>query len=438
MSEVEAVGRVRREGRRPRRRAAQQGRASCSTSTSSPTRPTSRSSSPSPGRPPSGPPGCARSTSSCWARCGCWPATSSRWPPARARRCRARSPPPAMRSAGRSVHVITINDYLARRDAEWMGPLIEAMGLTVGWITEDSTAEERRAAYQCDVTYASVNEIGFDVLRDQLVTDVADLVSPEPGRRADRRGRLGAGRRGAGAAGAGRHDAPRDPRLEIVRLVGELHAGVDYDTDTDSRNVHLTEAGAQKLEKALGGIDLYSEEHVGTTLTEVNVALHAHVLLQRDVHYIVRDGAVQSDQLLARPDRAAAALARRAAGGRRGQGGHRDHRDRRGARHHHRAGADQPLPDGVRHDRHRAGRRRAAAPVLQARRLADPAEHAEHPRGRGRPGVHHRGGQERRRSSSTSPTCTPAVSRCWSAPTTSPNPRSCTSGWSSAACPRSC
>ena len=81
---------------------------------------------------------------------------------------------------GRNVHVITINDYLARRDAEWMGPLLEAMGLTVGWITADSTADERREAYKCDVTYASVNEIGFDVLRDQLVTDVDDLVSPNP------------------------------------------------------------------------------------------------------------------------------------------------------------------------------------------------------------------------------------------------------------------
>lgn len=62
--------------------------------------------------------------------------------------------------AGRNVHVVTINDYLARRDAEWMGPLIEAMGLTVGWITSESTAAERRAAYQCDVTYASVNGSG--------------------------------------------------------------------------------------------------------------------------------------------------------------------------------------------------------------------------------------------------------------------------------------
>ncbi len=194
---------------------------------------------------------------------------------------------------GRNVHVVTINDYLARRDAEWMGPLIEAMGLTVGWITEDSTPAERRAAYQCDVTYASVNEIGFDVLRDQLVTDVADLVSPNPDvALIDEADSVLVDEALVPLVLAGTTHR-ETPKLEIVRLVGQLQAGVDYDTDTDSRNVHLTEAGAQKLEKALGGIDLYSEEHVGGTLTEVNVALHAHVLLQRDVHYIVRNGAVQ-------------------------------------------------------------------------------------------------------------------------------------------------
>jgi preprotein translocase subunit SecA len=194
---------------------------------------------------------------------------------------------------GRNVHVVTINDYLARRDAEWMGPLIEAMGLTVGWITEDSTPEERRAAYQCDVTYASVNEIGFDVLRDQLVTDVADLVSPNPDvALIDEADSVLVDEALVPLVLAGTTHR-ETPKLEIVRLVGQLEPGVDYDTDTDSRNVHLTETGAQKLEKALGGIDLYSEEHVGTSLTEVNVALHAHVLLQRDVHYIVRNGAVQ-------------------------------------------------------------------------------------------------------------------------------------------------
>ncbi|MCB9407912.1 MAG: accessory Sec system translocase SecA2 [Mycolicibacterium sp.] len=195
--------------------------------------------------------------------------------------------------AGRNVHVVTINDYLARRDAEWMGPLIEAMGLTVGWITGESSREERKAAYQCDVTYASVNEIGFDVLRDQLVTDVADLVSPNPEvALIDEADSVLVDEALVPLVLAGTTHR-ETPKLEIVRLVGELNPGEDYATDADSRNVHLTESGAQKLEKALGGIDLYAEEHVGTTLTEVNVALHAHVLLQRDVHYIVRDGAVQ-------------------------------------------------------------------------------------------------------------------------------------------------
>jgi preprotein translocase subunit SecA len=194
--------------------------------------------------------------------------------------------------AGRHVHVVTINDYLARRDAEWMGPLLEAMGLTVGWITADSTSEERRAAYGCDVTYASVNEIGFDVLRDQLVTDVDDLVSPNPDvALIDEADSVLVDEALVPLVLAGTTHR-ETPRLEIIKLVGDLDAGTDYDTDSDSRNVHLTDVGARKVEKALGGIDLYSEEHVGTTLTEVNVALHAHVLLHRDVHYIVRDDAV--------------------------------------------------------------------------------------------------------------------------------------------------
>ena len=193
---------------------------------------------------------------------------------------------------GRNVHVITINDYLARRDAEWMGPLIEALGLTVGWVTADSTAEERRAAYKCNVTYGSVNEIGFDVLRDQLVTDVSDLVSPNPDvALIDEADSVLVDEALVPLVLAGTTHR-ETPKVEIIRLVGDLIAGTDYDTDSDSRNVHLTETGAQKLEAKLGGIDLYSEEHVGSTLTEVNVALHAHALLQRDVHYIVRDDAV--------------------------------------------------------------------------------------------------------------------------------------------------
>ncbi len=199
---------------------------------------------------------------------------------------------------GRRVHVVTINDYLARRDAEWMGPLLKAMGLTVGWITAESSAKDRRAAYRCDVTYASVNEIGFDLLRDQLVTDVADLVSPDPDvALVDEADSVLVDEALVPLVLAGTTHR-ETPKLEIIRLVGKLVTesssgdGEYFATDEDHRNVHLTEAGARRIEKALGGIDLYSEDHVGTVLTEVNVALHAHVLLQRDVHYIVRDGAV--------------------------------------------------------------------------------------------------------------------------------------------------
>ncbi|MFD0788559.1 accessory Sec system translocase SecA2, partial [Micromonospora azadirachtae] len=76
------------------------------------------------------------------------------------------------------VHVLTVNDYLARRDAQWMEPVYTLLGLTVGWVNEASTPQERREAYACDVTYVSVSEAGFDYLRDQLVTDIDDRVQP--------------------------------------------------------------------------------------------------------------------------------------------------------------------------------------------------------------------------------------------------------------------
>ncbi|MGU3652094.1 accessory Sec system translocase SecA2 [Mycolicibacterium sp. A43C] len=193
---------------------------------------------------------------------------------------------------GRSVHVISVNDYLARRDAEWMGPLHRALGLTVGWITADSTPEQRREAYGCNITYGSVNEIGFDVLRDQLVISVDDLVSPSPDiALIDEADSVLVDEALVPLVLAGTSHR-ETPRVEIIRLVGELRESVEYETDADKRNVQLTDKGARRLEAALGGIDLYSEEHVGSTLTEINVALHAHVLLERDVHYIVRDDAV--------------------------------------------------------------------------------------------------------------------------------------------------
>ncbi|OZD04570.1 accessory Sec system translocase SecA2 [Rhodococcus sp. 06-235-1A] len=195
--------------------------------------------------------------------------------------------------SGRSVHVISVNDFLAQRDAQWMQPLFEALGVTVGFISEASTAQERRTAYACDITYASVNEVGFDVLRDHLVNDRQDLVSPIPDvaliDEADSV-LVDEALVPLVLAGSVSGDVSTSTVMEAVRV---LDKGVDYDTDAEGRNVFLTDEGALRIEKELGGIDLYSEHHVGTTLVAVNVALHAQVLVQRDVDYIVRDGRVQ-------------------------------------------------------------------------------------------------------------------------------------------------
>ena len=99
------------------------------------------------------------------------------------------------------VHVLTVNDYLARRDAQWMEPVFTLLGLTVGWVTESSTPQERRAAYGADVTYISVSEAGFDYLRDQMVTSVDDRVQRERGPGADGAGRQHRHRERPGARG---------------------------------------------------------------------------------------------------------------------------------------------------------------------------------------------------------------------------------------------
>ena len=230
---------------------------------------------------------------------------SSRWPPARARRCPARSPPPATRSqAGASTSSPSTTTWPSATPSGW-ARCCEAMGLTVGWVTADSTADERRAAYEVR-RHLRVGQ--RDRLRRAARPARHRRRRPgvaEPGRGADRRGRLGARRRGAGAAGAGRHVAPGDAEARNHPAGRRVGRGRRTTTPTPTgRNVHLTETGAQKVEAKLGGIDLYSEEHVGTTLTEVNVALHAHVLLHRDVALHRPRRRRAPDQRLPRPHRA--------------------------------------------------------------------------------------------------------------------------------------
>ncbi|WP_442790508.1 accessory Sec system translocase SecA2 [Nonomuraea sp. NBC_01738] len=206
---------------------------------------------------------------------------------------------------GRRVHVMSVNDYLARRDAEWMAPFYEAMGVTVGWIGQNSTPDERRAAYECDVTYGPVSEIGFDVLRDRLSTDPAAIIVPAPEvALIDEADSVLVDEARVPLVMAGASDKG-DAVPEMAALVRTLVRGYHYEIDEGARNVYLTPKGADSVENLLG-VELYDEHDPGT-LTELNLALHAHALLSRDVDYIVRDGQVQ----LINPSRGRVALLQR-------------------------------------------------------------------------------------------------------------------------------
>jgi preprotein translocase subunit SecA len=190
------------------------------------------------------------------------------------------------------VHVLTVNDYLARRDATWMAPVYKLLGLTVGWVTEASTPQERREAYGADVTYVSVSEAGFDYLRDQLVTDVADRVQRELATAiVDEADSILIDEARVPMVLAGSTATESDPVHEAAALVRELRPNKDYEVAEDGRSVAFTARGLEVMEAKLG-IDLYADDQV-EHLSAVNVALHAHALLHRDVDYIVREGTVE-------------------------------------------------------------------------------------------------------------------------------------------------
>lgn len=194
---------------------------------------------------------------------------------------------------GKRVHLITVNDYLAARDAEWMRPLVSFFGLSVSAVTEKMGPEQRREAYLADVVYGPVNEIGFDHLRDNQITHRAETVqAPADVALVDEADSvlvdealvplvLAGSQPGVHATG------------EITAAVARLREKEHYTTDDERRNVFLTDAGATHLERVLGLDSLYSEDNIGSVLVRVNLALHARVLLIRDVHYLVSEGKVE-------------------------------------------------------------------------------------------------------------------------------------------------
>ncbi|MEE9291929.1 MAG: preprotein translocase subunit SecA, partial [Acidobacteriota bacterium] len=193
---------------------------------------------------------------------------------------------------GRGVHVVTVNDYLARRDAAWMSPIYRSLGLTVGTIQHDMSDAERQQAYGTDVSYGTNNEFGFDYLRDNMkysldsmvqrshhyaIVDEVDSILIDEAR--------------TPLIISGPSDESTELYARAGAIIPRMKRDTDYTVDEKARTVALTEEGVEKAEKALGVKNLYEMSNMELNHA-ANQALRAHVLFKRDVDYVVRDDQV--------------------------------------------------------------------------------------------------------------------------------------------------
>jgi len=198
---------------------------------------------------------------------------------------------------GKGVHIVTVNDYLARRDREWMGPVYEFLGLTVGTIIHGLTPQQRREAYSADITYGTNNEFGFDYLRDNMVlykehlvqrshyyaiVDEVDSILIDEAR--------------TPLIISGAAEKPTELYEKFAAFVPRLEKGLDYEVDEKAHNVDITERGFEKVarfvEQNLGLKNLEESEQRMEIENYVRQALKAHVLMKRDRDYVVKDGEV--------------------------------------------------------------------------------------------------------------------------------------------------
>jgi len=194
--------------------------------------------------------------------------------------------------SGRGVHVLTFNDYLARRDAGWMGPAYRFLGLSVGCVQEGQAPGVKRAAYACDVTYATAKEAGFDFLRDRIADDPSGLVHrPFHFALVDEADSILIDEARIPLVISGAEDRASWDASRLAAAVRRLVPGRDYATDDEHRNVFLTDAGQAAAEAVLGVRGLYDAENQ-PLLEALYCALHAECLLQRDIDYIVREGRI--------------------------------------------------------------------------------------------------------------------------------------------------
>src|SRR5712692_3887307 len=194
--------------------------------------------------------------------------------------------------AGLGVHIVTVNDYLARRDAEWMSPIYRALGLTVGVIVHDLDDDERRAAYQADITYGTNNEFGFDYLRDNMKYDLADCVQrAHQFAIVDEVDSILIDEARTPLIISGPAEESTDKYYRIDKIIPKLIQEIDYTIDEKHKTATLTEEGVSKCERLLSLGNLYDPAHM-ETIHHVYQALRAHTLYKRDVDYVVKDGEV--------------------------------------------------------------------------------------------------------------------------------------------------
>ncbi len=194
--------------------------------------------------------------------------------------------------SGRGVHVVTVNDYLARRDSEWMGRLHKFMGLSVGCIVHDLTDSERQKAYRSDITYGQNNEFGFDYLRDNMKFRLQDYVQRELNYAiVDEVDSILIDEARTPLIISGPSEESTELYYKIDRVMPGMMPDQDYVLDEKNRQVMLTDGGVEKVEQRLGIQNLYAPEQV-EVLHHVEQALRAHTLYRRDVEYVVREGQV--------------------------------------------------------------------------------------------------------------------------------------------------
>ena len=194
---------------------------------------------------------------------------------------------------GKGVHVVTVNDYLAKRDSEDMGRIYKFLGLSVGLIVHDMNPHERRAAYMADVTYGTNNEFGFDYLRDNMVVNVDQMVQRELNYCiVDEVDSILIDEARTPLIISGPGEKSTDLYRILAQVAGSMSEGEDYTVDEKTKQVAPTEIGIAKAEKMLGIDNMYDTEHGIDFSHQLMCALKAKALMHRDRDYVVKDGQV--------------------------------------------------------------------------------------------------------------------------------------------------